>query len=281
MSNLTTAELNAALHKIRAKYDQLVRDFKKSSLLRENFEDRYLNAIRTRQNLTMFVLGEIEAVDELYRREEDKALTQKAKQSAETQKSGSLVSDKSFADQMAEQNAMRMRKYPAVDMGEEAADDISRLMGAVRILINDYFPALNVVFRDAGHSVYAERISSYYNRLMSEYDYKGDVPMARRYKDVVSVRNADHRKIDYEYRYVLQETAFLLNDIYSCLSSLIRDEAVPMPAKKIVIMPSKFGVSEKYKTLFNGKKFSEAVLIVKDFLDEILIDFRLHSIKRT
>ena len=115
---------------------------------------------------------------------------------------------------------------------------------------------------------------------MSEYDYKGDVPMARRYKDLASVRNADHRKVDYEYRYVLQETAFLLNDIYDCLGSLIRNEAVPMAAKRIVIAPSKFSVSEKYKLTFNGKKYSEVVSIVKDYLDEVLIDFRLHSIKR-
>ena len=175
---------------------------------------------------------------------------------------------------------MRIQKYPVVELGAEAAEDISRLMGAVRILINDYYPALNVVFRDAGHSVYAEKISSFYNRLMSEYDYKGEVPMARRYKDLASVRSSDHLKVDYEYRYVLQETAFLLNDIYACLSSLIRNEEVPMPAKKIVVGPSKFAISEKYKLTFNGKKYFEAVGIVKDFIDEILIDFRLHSIKR-
>ena len=45
MSNLTTAECNAALKKIRAKYDQIIKDFKKSPLLRENFEDRYINAV--------------------------------------------------------------------------------------------------------------------------------------------------------------------------------------------------------------------------------------------
>jgi hypothetical protein len=115
---------------------------------------------------------------------------------------------------------------------------------------------------------------------MSEYDYKGDVPMARRYKDLMSVRNADHLKVDYEYRYVLQETAFLLNDIYACLGSMINNEAVPTPAKKIVIAPSKFGISEKYKSVFNGKKYSEAVGLVRDYVDEVLIDFRLHSIKK-
>ena len=281
MGNLTTAELNAALSKIRARYSQLTRDFKKSRILGENFEERYINAVRNRQNLSAFILGEIEAVEELYKREEEKAKQQQAAQkSVAESKEKERISAKSIADQIAEQNAMRIQKYPVVELGAEAAEDISRLMGAIRILINDYYPALNVVFRDAGHSVYAEKFSTFYNRLMTEYDYKGDVPMARRYKDLASVRSADHLKVDYEYRYVLQETAFLLNDIYACLSSLIRNEEVPMPAKKIVIGPSKFAISEKYKLTFNGKKYFEAVGIVKDFIDEILIDFSLHNIKR-
>ena len=281
MSNLTTAECNAALKKIRAKYDQIIKDFKKSPLLRENFEDRYINAVRNRQNISAFILGEIEAVEQLSKREAEKAAQQQAarKESAKSN-SSSPIDQKSIAQQIFEENILRIQKYPAVDMGEEAAEDISRLMGAVRILMNDYYPALNVVFRDAGHSIYAEKVSSFYNRLMSEYDYKGDVPMARRYKDLMSVRNADHLKVDYEYRYVLQETAFLLNDIYACLGSLINNEAVPTPAKKIVIAPSKFGISEKYKSVFNGKKYSEAVGLVRDYVDEVLIDFRLHSIKK-
>lgn len=281
MSNLTTAECNAALKKIRAKYDQIIKDFKKSPLLRENFEDRYINAVRNRQNISAFILGEIEAVEQLSKREAEKAAQQQAarKESAKSN-SSSPIDQKSIAQQIFEENILRIQKYPAVDMGEDAAEDISRLMGAVRILMNDYYPALNVVFRDAGHSIYAEKVSSFYNRLMSEYDYKGDVPMARRYKDLMSVRNADHLKVDYEYRYVLQETAFLLNDIYACLGSMINNEAVPTPAKKIVIAPSKFGISEKYKSVFNGKKYSEAVGLVRDYVDEVLIDFRLHSIKK-
>ena len=140
MSNLTTAECNAALQKIRAKYDQIIRDFKKSSLLRENFEDRYIAAVRNRQNISAFLLGEIQAVEQLFKRESEKAAQQQiANQESAAEKEREKISEKSIADQLYEQNILRIQKYPVVDMGTEAADDISRLMGAVRILINDYY----------------------------------------------------------------------------------------------------------------------------------------------
>lgn len=282
MNNLTTDESNAALKKIRAKYDQLIKEFKKSPVLRENFEDRYLNAVKTRQNMSAFILGEIEAIEELYKREAEKA----AQKSAAAESAGAKPSlsdaalQKTKAVQMYEENLQRIRKYPAVEMGEAAVEDISRLLGAVRVLINDYYPALNLIFRNMDHTVYIEKLSSFYNRLMNEYDYKGDVPMARRYKDLVSMRNTDRGKIDYEYRYVLQETAFLLNDIHDCLETLLRDAASTIPAKKIVIVPSKFGVSGKCKSIFNGKRYSNAFSIVRDYTEEVLKDFRLHSIRR-
>ena len=67
---LTHDEIKKVLSKIRQKYEILISDYNKSSTILENFEDRYISALQNKMDLSVFLLAEIEAVEELINKEE-------------------------------------------------------------------------------------------------------------------------------------------------------------------------------------------------------------------
>ena len=151
-----------------------------------------------------------------------------------------------------EENLKRLRKYPAFDLEVDGAiEDVTRLLGAIRLLINDYYPALNAIYRDYRHLSGADRISNFYDSFLNFFDYKGAIPIARRYVDLLKSHINNTQQLEFEYRYILQETAFLLNDLYDCLETIIKEKNIPSPTQKLQIETSKFLISIATAFSFN------------------------------
>jgi hypothetical protein len=270
---LNNEEIKIALKKIRGKYDKLVTDFKKSRVISEAFEERYMSVLKSRQDLSIFILAEIEAVEELYKKEESK------KEKELSEKPEKQEDKKSLADKIFEENRLKIVKYPKMDLGYDSDEEASRLLGAVRQYLNDYFPAITYIYKERRHTSEGDKLNDYYNKLLTQYDYKGDFPIARQYIASLFRQPRDFKKVDYEHRFIMQETAFLLNDIVEILDQLIKKSLVPMPETKLVLQKKE--VSPRFFELFNGITFEESIKKNFEFLSNILTDFRFKGFKKS
>jgi hypothetical protein len=270
--DLTNDELKIAVSKIKSKYEKLIIEFKKSRVLIDNFEDRYRSALKNRMDLSVFLLAEIEAIEELYNKEKLK------KEAALAEKPAVNEEKQSLADKIFEENRQKIQKYSKIDLGTESDEELERLLGAIRDFLNNYFPAINMIYKERRHTAEGEKLNEYYHKLLTQYDFKGEVPITRQYSAALSRLPRDFKKIDFEHRFVMQETAFFLNDILDLLEIIIKRNSVPMP--ETLLKPQKKDVSPQFYELFNGIRYDESVKLNYDFLNSILIDFRFKGFKK-
>jgi hypothetical protein len=79
----------------------------------------------------------------------------------------------------------------------------------------------------------------------------------------------------------MQESAFLLNDIYDAIDLIIKKNNVPLPENKIIISRSdKQNIETRFNEIFNSLTYVEAMMKVMGFINNILTDFRLKGIKK-
>ena len=69
---LSNEEITKTVEKIKEKYNNLINDFNMPKSLLTSFEDRYMNTLKASNDLSVFLLAEIEAVAELYKKEKDR-----------------------------------------------------------------------------------------------------------------------------------------------------------------------------------------------------------------
>ncbi|HNZ27295.1 MAG TPA: hypothetical protein PLG34_10835 [Spirochaetota bacterium] len=278
MKELSSSEINLAVRKIKSKYEDIIKEFKKSRVLLENFEDRYAKTLRSKMDLSTFLLAEIEAVTELYKREEIKRSIESIE--VVDKKDKKTVDKKSFADKVYEENLKKIQNYPRISLHRDASEEIERLLGAVRTLINDYWPAITLIFRDNKYYSNNDKFSAYYHKLLTNYDYTGIMPISRQYIDALNRKPQDMKKIDFENRFILQETAFLLNDILDALNKVLDSDGVYLADKKIAVKAIKCVDGSNFQTIFKGLLHTDCVKKVRDYTEEIINDFRIKGIKR-
>ena len=182
------------------------------------------------------------------------------------------------ADKIMEENRKRWIKYPRIQLAEDADEEIERLMGMMRSLINNYWPAITAIFKNNNQSNTRSLINEFYHLLLTKFDYKGKVPLAQNYIDSLRHVPKDYKRIDYKHRTLLTETAFLLNDIYSNFNEIIKNEKIPTPNEKMV--ESNVIDNIWYKKNFLNLKNNEGFKKVYDYLENVIIDFRIKDIKR-
>ena len=275
MKSLNDNEIKLTLKKIRSKYDELVRFYKKSRVLSDAFEERYMSALRKKNDISVFLLAEIEAVEVLLKKEDLKSKEEKIVK-VEKQET-----KETFADKVFDENRKKIQKYPGVDLGSESDEEASKLLGAMRQLLNDYFPALNYIYKERRHTTEGEYVTGIYHKLVTQYDYKNEVPIAKHYCSALTRQPRDFKKIDYEHRFLMQETAFLLNDIYEALDMIVKKNNIPLPENKIIIIKNdKQNIDNNFNVLFNNLSYAESMMKVIAYIQGILTDFRLKGIKK-
>ncbi|HPO48806.1 MAG TPA: hypothetical protein PLO89_00630 [Spirochaetota bacterium] len=275
MAKLNEREINLVLTKIKNKYQKLISEFKKSRTLADGFEERYFNALKSKIDLSTFLLAEIEAVEELYKREEEKK-SKEIPLKKQEQKPAPTIADKVY-----EENKKRIEKYPRLILDVSDADeDTERLLGGVREFINSYFQAITTIYKERRHTNEGEKNNNFSNKFLSSYDYKGEIPIARQYVIALQRRPRDFKKIEYEHKFVLKETAFLLNEILDLLESIAIKEDIPQPDKKLSLQKDKSSQENKFYEYFNNLTYKEAFEKVRGFLKDLITDFRFKDIKR-
>ncbi len=278
MSQLSQSEINSVLNKIRAKYDLLFRNYKKSRVLAEMFEDRYKNAIKSRLNMLAFLRAEIDAVDLMLRKEEEKKVEDDKlkEQDAVLAKKRNEI-ELSIAEQVQIEYRQKILKYPKAEMSVELDEELDHFIGAMRDFLNSYLPALTYLYKEKTHTAEGEKLNILYDKIVLQYDYKGDAPIARRL--ITAYNHNDPKRMDHERTFVMKETAFTFNDVMDELQDVWDKGAIPFPTNRMVL-PKLLSQESKFIKIFDNKTFREAFIIVYEHIKHIVSDFRIKDIKR-
>ncbi len=272
MKNLSQSEINMVLEKIRAKYQKLIDLYKKNPVMLENFQQRYISVLKMRKNLSVFLLAEIQAVEELIKTEEEKRNEAKKKKNQKPQVS--------FVDKVMQENQRRYRLYPQLVLSEDSDEEINYLCGAARYYLNVYFPIAVMIGKRTAGTALQRKLTQHYDDLTMHIGYNAEVPVARHYLDTISTSRDDSR-IMFEYQRLIQNLGFLLNASRDLLKNLVGELTGAKEANiKVSPILKEASLAGDLIKIFDGKTFLEAVETILDYLEKLIINFRLRDIRK-
>jgi hypothetical protein len=278
MGGLSQTEINAVLNKIRAKYDLLFRTYKKSSVLSEMFNERYNDAVKKRFDMMAFLKAEIEVVDEMIKKEEEKKIEDdKRKEEEKIQEKKRSEIELSIAEQLQQEYRQKILRYPSAQMSVELDEELDHFIGAMRDFLNSYLPALTYMYKEKTHTLEGETLNMLYDKIVVQYDYKEDAPIARSL--ITAYKHNDPKRMDMERSFIMKETAFLFNELMDELQGVWEKGNIPFPTNRIVL-PKLLSQDSKFNKIFDNRIFKDAFTIVFEQLKQIIADFRIKDIKR-
>lgn len=267
---LTNTEIEQIIDKIKKKYGSLIKDFNKPKTLISSFEERYFKTLKESKDLSVFLLAEIEAVEELYKTEENKREIEKQKKHNKE--------EKSFADKVFESNRKKIEKYPKIELSFDAGEELERFIGAIRNFLINYWPAINTIFNNDLNSTLKSLFGEFHYQLLIKYDYKNDPPITRSYSNILKIIPVNQKKLDFEYYYILKETAFLLNEICDALKSVLKENRVPNADLKLSIPD--LDQKDWYNNYFKNLSNKECIEKVFNYISDVITDFRIKDIRK-
>lgn len=272
MKELSVAEINLALEKIRSKYEKLIHNYQKSPSLLTGFHERYIAALKMRKNLTVFLLAEIEAVEEIFKREEKK---KKERTQEKYQKA-----PPSFVEKVMNENKKRYGLYPALKLSSDSDEEIDHLCGAAREFLNLYLPPAVRITETLSHSVLSKKMNDIYNELLTHISYDGGVPLTKHYVSALE-HSKDNTKVLFEYQKLIQNIGFLLNSCLDTLRKLLDYlEKSSEKNKQAGPLLEKAYQTKQTVQLFTGKSYYETLQTIYSRLEILIRNFRLKDIKK-
>jgi hypothetical protein len=251
LEKLTPQEISRAVEKIRQRYDQYIYKFFKPKPLKDAFEDRYIDALKSGTDVSMFLMAEISAVEELLRREEERVASDSPPQPEKES-----VAKK--VDRIVAEQQERIREYPEIPFHPVASEELRRLVGALGELEDRYWPRLSRLLQDTAYyrsSLTMLQLEGRLRDLASRAS--GGVPAAlSRYMYHANQFPRNYLAIDREEKEYILGSAFFLHDLNEIL----------------------LRVSENYPHLQPPAR--EALQGVQKRVQGIISNFRLKDFKR-
>jgi hypothetical protein len=250
LEKLTSGEISRTVSKILRRYDLYTRRFYKPRHLRDAFEERYIQALRDRVDISTFLLAEISAIEELIGREESQLATEERKKASRK--------GEGFADRVLEEQRRRIARYPQASFHPDAREEVRRLLGALVELERSHWPSLGMALRDTAYSCYSLTLTNLETQLryLASLDSEGIPAGLTRLHVYLNRFPRDYHAIDREEQEYILKSAFLLHDLAGIVER----------------------VCTNYTNLEEPDR--ETLRKVQSYAQEILEDFRLKDFKR-
>jgi hypothetical protein len=211
---LTPGEIKSVVDKIRKKYDEYISKYFKPKVLKEAFEDRYLKALRSKVDISSFLLAEISAVEELIGREEEHLAVVPETPPEEPKKD--------IADKVLEQNRKLIEKYPDFELHKDANPELRKLLGALNALEEQYWLPLSSALRNTAYSMNSSEMLNFDSRLryLSSVE-RNEVPQfLLGYVSQMKKFPRNYALLEREEKEYILESAFFLNDLIVVLERI-------------------------------------------------------------
>ena len=213
---LTDSEIRSAVDKIRKRYGNYMVQFLKGRTALDSFEDRYIQAMRARLDLALFLHAEMTVVEELIKNEQERidAAQQKERRVKKRQEE-----NQSYADRVIAEHRRRIAKYPPLPIHTEASEEIERLFGCLCTLEREFWHDVETYMRSA----YTTSVLSPRMRLeqgiigMCRPSVEGLPSRLSRYRSLLGWTPRNWREIEKEEKKCLLEAAFFLHDLSDVL----------------------------------------------------------------
>lgn len=215
---LSEDEVEQAVRKIRSLYDDYIITFTKPFRLKNQFEDRYFEARKSRIDLTRFVLAELEVIRQLKKREEEKIVEAEEKRFKKRSKPKPTIS---IADRVLEQNRKQIEKYPDLPMDERASFEVKKLFGALNVFEKEFWPPLEKMLRHIYPSYYANPRVDLEPRIYALCPGAGSAPpIISRYEALLLRIPRSLNDLEWEEKRLVLEAAFLLHALVGVIEHL-------------------------------------------------------------
>jgi hypothetical protein len=249
---LSAEQISEVISKIRSRYDTYRKLFYKSARIKEAFEERYRSALKNGVDVSNFLLAELSAVDEMIRKEEEKALQEKPFKDKPKE-------EPKTEDKVTPILAKQIQTYKEIRLHKDAKEEISRLLGAVSELYEIHIPALNSMVRNSTAAGTLRELTEIENQLRTfcQAGKEKVPPKLLRYLTHLSRFPRDYKALEWEEKEYTRQSTLLLHDLKGVLS-------------RISNMSGKLTEGEKQK-----------LVLIAQYIDGILEDFKLKDVKRT
>lgn len=213
---LTPGEISSTVEKIRKRYDDYITKFFKPRSLRDAFERRYVEALRSGIDVSSFLLAEISAIEELTNREEQKVVQGPPKEAPEK--------EPSFADKVLEENRKRIAGYPEVLFHSDASEEVRRLVGALSDLESGRWPELSTALRDTMYAMNSSEMLALDSQLryLASTSREETPAFLNRLVSQLKKFPRNFPAIEREEKEYILEAAFFLNDLFMVLERVKR-----------------------------------------------------------
>jgi hypothetical protein len=211
---LTTQEIDRALDMIRSKYDHLITAFMAPLSLKNDFEERYSQALRMRMGMELFIRGEMEMIEELIQ-EEEEAREQEEQAKLNRLKNGPK---RSFADKVIEDLEKQIEGYPSRRVHPDAALEIIKLYGALQQFERDFWGAVENfllrIFPSERNGLLAQLDQNLWNMTYSRAKQDNrEIPVALERYVMMLDSNDYHYDLLGETQNCIKQGAFWLHDV--------------------------------------------------------------------
>ncbi len=238
---LSQKEADAALLRIRKKYDDYIITYMTSMDEKRAFEDRYISALHARVDLTRFINDEIGYLQTLIQRGED----EKARQAVPVK--AAPVLKKGFADKILEENERKIKGYPEIELHEDASLEVRKLYGALRELDLKYWNILSEFIRKVHSSTVSYNLE---NRLIRMSTVSGDSvpPELDRYLFLLKQKGKYSDELFRESQECIKRASFFLHELrhilLECQDRGLMDEKVEIGYKYVENIISDFRLKD-------------------------------------
>lgn len=253
-AKLTDTEIRETVEKIRQQYaDYMVRFLKPREALAA-FEDRYIEAMRARMDLTLFLFAERGVIKELIEKEEER---EREEQERKLKTVAKRKENKSIADRVLEEHRRMIAKYPPLAIHNDGSEELQKLYGAIGAVEREFWPDIEGFMRKAYTSFTSPRdmLESHMLQLC-RLNTEGIPPRLTRYKSLFDRFPRNYPEIEKEEKKCIVDAAHLLHSFETTFKELFSSE--------------KLAIQERQK-----------VEEMADYVHSVIKDFRLKELKPT
>jgi hypothetical protein len=256
---LSESQIDEGIRIIRKLYDDYIIQYMKGVKIKNEFEERYLHALRNRMDLSTFVGAETEAIRNLIKKEEDLTAIQirrAQKHIAHPKEKTKEEPKEDFADRVIRENMKKIEKYPELFIHEDASIEIKKLYGTLNLLDREYWPLFDRALKSIYPSLYSGPRLLIESRMLElgRPSTTGVPPRVGSYQAQFMKFPRNYQAIDREEKQCILSAAFLLHLILSeCEKALTSKDMKPEETADVEKM--------------------------KEFVHTVIEDFRLKDLK--
>jgi len=247
--SLRSNEIDQAVRKLKELYVKYANIYGTNIFNLRSFEQRYINALKNKVDINVFLHAEISVFEELKKR-----VIGSDKKSFKDGNKKTSYSE--IADKIIEENLLKIKKYRYVDIHPDAEDEVKYLYGAVSdFYYNTWAPAAEII-RKMGNPAFDKQLE----KLEHDFSYY-----------IIPTKGAYSRAID-DYLFVLSRKNPADNE--KAAVNFIKYGGILLNNCER-LMNRAYDVLEMSRDLNNVKKIEYLIEITKG----IIRDFRLMDIR--